>query len=105
MKPRKQLPRTDTLNRSLSKENDMKDESAEVNTIFFEMPKSPAGGEVVVVSQATFNGFTGLDLRAHYRRKDGTYNRSRKGIRLDPKIWEALVPYIQLAIAAMRGNA
>ena len=81
------------------------DETAEVNIIFFEMDKSPARGEVVVVSQATFNGHTGLDVRAHYRRKDGSYNRSRKGIRLTPEIWLKLTPQIETAARLMVGVA
>ena len=79
-------------------------DETEVNIIFFEMDKSPAGGEVVVVSQATFNNHTGLDVRCHYRRKDKTFNRSKKGLRLSPEGWKTLIPEIQKAITVMEAN-
>jgi hypothetical protein len=77
------------------------EETPEESIIFFDTPKSEKGGEWVLVSKQTFNGFVGLDVRAFYRRKDGTYSRSRKGLRLDPKVWKILIPEIQKAIAAM----
>ena len=69
--------------------------------VLFEVHKNPSGGEVVQISIAEFNGHCGLDVRAYYRRKDGSYSRSRKGIRLNPYTWNILLPEIAKAVATM----
>jgi hypothetical protein len=69
--------------------------------ILFETPKNPSGGEVVLLSICEFNSTKGIDCRAHYRKKDGTYSISRKGIRLSPAVWKTLLPEISKAVAAM----
>ena len=71
------------------------------HTIFFEMEKNK--GEKVVLSEMHFNVYTGLDLRLNWRKANGAFGLTRKGIRLNPSQWRELLPEIERAIFAMEG--
>ena len=73
------------------------------HTVFFEMEKNK--GEKVVLAAMSFNGYEGLDLRLNWRKANGAFGLTRKGIRLRPEQWRELIPEIKKAIDIMEQTA
>ena len=69
------------------------------HTVFFELEKNK--GEKVVLSEMSFNGHIGLDCRVNWKKANGEFGLTKRGLRLRPEQWRELLPEIERAIVAM----
>lgn len=58
-------------------------------------------GERLVFRSSHYKGHSRLDLRTHYRDKDGVYHPTRKGVSLSNEQWRNVVREIQAVLLSM----
>ena len=80
----------------------MKETPANESRVLAQMEKN--AGERLVMSDSTFRGHRFLDLRTHFRDKEGNYHATRKGLSLSVDQWQAVLPVLQSALLEMEAT-